>query len=229
MKLKIFIVCLITFLCSCSSDKVIVDEKVELFEIFRKIIKTNSLDKRNSEQALEIKKNRQWLKKFKQPIILISSLEQNNQATLVALGNNDQKLTWVSADGISLTFNDGILIATRGYSEDLIALREISASKLFASKNIGYKRTHRYLDGENRYSDITFNCEGTKLSSQTTMILNISLPTDRFIEKCKSLNYSFTNEYDLLAETDIVVKSKQWISPSNKSFLIYNLYAFQKI
>ena len=77
----------------------------------------------NNEHSREIKKVRQWLKKFKRPIILISSLEQNNQATLVALGNNDQKLTWVSADGISLTYDQGILIATRGYSEDLLALQ----------------------------------------------------------------------------------------------------------
>ena len=30
------------------------------------------------------------------------------------------KLTWVSADGISVSFDNGILIATRGYSQDLM-------------------------------------------------------------------------------------------------------------
>ena len=70
----------------------------------------------------EISNDRKWLSKFKQPIILLSSLDRRSQATLVALGNYKNKLTWVSSDGISVSFEDGILIATRGYSQDLLVL-----------------------------------------------------------------------------------------------------------
>ena len=44
-----------------------------------------------------------------------------NTATLVALRKSTMNnLTWVSADGISVSFLNGILIATRGYSQDLM-------------------------------------------------------------------------------------------------------------
>ena len=41
--------------------------------------------------------------KFKQPIIGLSSPGKTEKATLVMLGNQNDKLTWVSADGISVT------------------------------------------------------------------------------------------------------------------------------
>ena len=229
MRLNIILICIISLICSCSSDRVVVEEKREFLEIFKKMNKVSMQKIPYSNSKPVSKKNKLWLEKFNQPIILIASLDNKNQATLVSLGNNKEQLTWVSADGISLTFNQGVLVATRGYSEDLIALKKIPISKLLSSKNLSYKRTHRYLNGENRYSDITFNCEGKKLYSQFTEILDLRLPTDRLVETCNSLNYSFTNEYELLAGTRIVVKSTQWISPTNKSFLTYNLYAFQKL
>ena len=48
------------------------------------------------------------------------SEDDGEAATLVALGNYKEKLTWVSADGISISFANGILIATKGYSQDLM-------------------------------------------------------------------------------------------------------------
>ena len=71
------------------------------------------------------------MSRFNQPIILISSEDMRVQATLVALGNNQEKLTWVSADGISFTFDNGILIATRGYTQDLMALRHKTLKTMF--------------------------------------------------------------------------------------------------
>ena len=58
-------------------------------------------------------------------------------------------------------------------------------------------------------------------------MLDYKITVDRFVEDCKSENYKYINEYDLLAGTTIVVKSKQWISPTNESFLTYSFYAFQ--
>ena len=67
---------------------------------------------------------------FKQPIVLLSSSDGKRQATLVALGNYKNKLTWVSTDGISVSFEDGVLIATRGYSQDLMESNHESLNNL---------------------------------------------------------------------------------------------------
>ena len=150
MSTRVLCMFFMTILASCSSDKIITTEKNEYVGIFRNVIRNSFQDKNNLIEPEVPKKTSQWLSRFKQPVILISSLDDKNQATLVALGNNEEKLTWVSSDGISLTFDQGVLIATRGYSHDLIALKYLNPVDLFKSKDIKYKKVHRYLTGDNK-------------------------------------------------------------------------------
>ena len=216
------------FAISCTSDNIVTKEREEFYGIFKSLAKRNFSGQPKSSPAVVKRKTKSWLSKFKQPIILVSSIDHKNQATLIALGNNDEKLTWVSADGISMTFDKGILISTRGYSQDLFSLRYKNPSELFMHNKLTYKKVHRYLDGENKYNDLNFQCSAIKIPSREVQILDYKLTVDRFIENCKGKRYNYKNEYDLLAGTSIVIISKQWISPINQYFLTYNMYAFQK-
>lgn len=229
MSVRVLFIFFITILASCSSDDIITKEKNEFVGIFRNLIRNSFPDKNNLIKPEVPEKTSQWLSKFKQPILLISSLDEKSQATLVALGNNKERLTWVSADGISLTYDQGILIATRGYSQDLLALKYLNPKDLFKSKNIQYKKVHRYLTSENKYDDIIFKCLGKREQPKPVLFLEYKITLDKFVEDCVSNQYSYKNEYDLLSGTSIVIKSRQWISPSNKYFKTYNFYAFQKL
>ena len=228
MKITIVFILSLLLLTSCSSDDIVRQENNELLGIFRNIAKGMQSRPKETAKAKEIKKTNLWLSKFNQPIILVSSLDKTNEATLVALGNNEEKLTWVSADGISVSYDNGVLIATRGYSQDLLSLKYKNPATLFSVSLIEYDKVHRYLSGENDYYDIHFKCRGIKNFSKPTQILEYNLSVDTFVEKCDHSSYNYVNEYDLLAGTTIVLRSKQWISPSNESFLTYNYYAFQK-
>ncbi len=225
---KLFVLFLIPFLLSCSSDELMESEKKDYFSIYKNLIVSDSNKKSTENQLAKQNKNSKWLSKFNQPIILISSADEKIQATLVALGNNQEKLTWVSADGISLTFDNGVLIATRGYTQDLMTMRHKTLKTMFKKRQKDYKKTHRYLNGENDYDDITFICKLSKEVNRNLKILEYSLMADKYTESCKSPRYFYDNEYYLLPKTNIVLKSKQWISPSNQSFFSYNFYAFQK-
>ena len=228
MRIKIIFLLSLICLTACSSDHIIEKEKTELWNVFKNLKPKSSLETGTDPDTKNINKTNLWLSKFTQPIILISSLDKVNQATLVALGNNDEKLTWVSADGISVSYDQGVLIATRGYSQDLLSLKYKTPANVFASPAIEYNKVHRYLSGDNDYFDINFECIGTKQKSKTIRMLDYNLTVDKFVEDCKSEDYKYVNEYDLLAGSTIVVRSKQWISPTNKSFLTYAFYAFQK-
>ena len=228
MKIIIVFILSLLSLMSCSSDDIVRQENNELLGIFRNIAKGMQSRPKETAKVKEIKKTNLWLSKFNQPIILVSSLDKTNEATLVALGNNEEKLTWVSADGISVSYDNGILIATRGYSQDLLSLKYKNPANLFSASEIKYDKVHRYLSGQNSYYDINFKCTGNKKFSKPTQILEYNLSVDTFVEKCDHSSYNYVNEYDLLAGTTIVLRSKQWISPANKSFLTYNYYAFQK-
>ncbi len=228
MRLLLSTILLMTFLSSCTSDDVVKSEKKELWGIFKNITKKTHSENAVISQSSTFPETKKWLEKFNQPIILTSSTDKKNQATLVALGNNAERLTWVSSDGISLSYDDGVLIATRGYSQDLLSLHYEKPKKIFSSSYLQYNKTHRYINGENRYKDIVFNCTGKKKKPQSIKIVEHTLLVDRYVETCINAQHEYTNEYDLLSGTTVVVSSKQWISPINNYFLTYNLYAFQK-
>ena len=218
----------ITFLSACTSDDVVKSEKEELWGIFKKITNRSISKDKNVTQSSTFPNSKKWLEQFKQPIILTSSTDKKNQATLVSLGNNEERLTWVSSDGISLSYDDGVLIATRGYSQDLLSLRYKKPKKIFSSSYLEYDKTHRYLNGENRYNEISFKCTGKKFALRSIEIVEYTLMVDRYVETCVSAKHKYINEYDLLSGTTVVIKSKQWISPINRYFLTYNLYALQQ-
>ena len=228
MRLLLLTILLMTFLTACASDDMVELEKKELWGIFKNITKKSHSKNSVISQSSAFPDTKKWLEKFNQPIILTSSTDKKNQATLVALGNNAERLTWVSSDGISLSYDNGVLIATRGYSQDLLSLRYEKPSKMFSSNYLQYKKTHRYINGENRYNDIQFKCTGRKKAQKSIKIVEYTLLVDRYVETCIHAEHRYTNEYDLLSGTTVVVSSKQWISPTNSYFLTYNLYAFQK-
>ena len=222
------IILFITFLSACTSDDVVKSEKEELLGIFKNITSKSISKDKNITQSSAFPNSKKWLEQFKQPIILTSSTDKKNQATLVSLGNNEERLTWVSSDGISLSYDDGVLIATRGYSQDLLSLRYKKPKKIFSSSYLEYDKTHRYLNGENRYNEIHFKCTGKKMALRSIEIVEYTLMVDRYVETCVSAKHKYINEYDLLSGTTVVMKSKQWISPINRYFLTYNLYALQQ-
>ena len=118
MRLLSSTILIITFLSACASDDVVRSEKKN-FEVYKNITKKSFSEDAVTSQSSTFPNTKKWLEKFSQPIILTSSIDKKNQATLVVLGDNRDRLTWVSSDGISLSYDNGILIATRGYSQDL--------------------------------------------------------------------------------------------------------------
>ena len=153
---NIFFLCLL-FCLSCSSDNITRSEKTDFYNIYKDIIirkPSVSLTREKKENKVY---NREWLSKFNQPIILLASEDGENTATLVALGNYQNKLTWVSADGISLSFENGILIATRGYSQDLMEAKYNDLDKLFTRNTLNRFKTYRYLNGKNEGSIENWN------------------------------------------------------------------------
>jgi len=228
MRLLPLTILFMTFLSACASDDVVRSEKKAFWGVFKNITKKSFSEDAVTSQSSKFPNTKKWLEKFSQPIILTSSIDKKNQATLVVLGDNRDRLTWVSSDGISLSYDNGILIATRGYSQDLLSLDYEKPKKIFSSNYLQYNKTHRYLSGENRYDDIQFKCTGTKKKPQSIKIVEYTLLVDRYVENCVNSRHEYSNEYDLLSGTTVVVRSKQWISPINSYFLTYNLYAFQE-
>ena len=220
---------LFSLIClSCSSDEIVSTEKTSFYKIYKDIIIRDSASTPEKVKNKKRRYDQDWLSKFNQPIILLSSLDGKLAATLVALGNYDNKLTWVSSDGISVSFSNGILIATRGYSQDLMESKQNALEFFFKRPSRNHYKTYRYLNGENEYNEFKFSCTVTVEPNTALSLLDLKLKTTKFIESCVSGNTAHVNEYYVLPETSIVLKSKQWVSKENGYLLIYNYYAFQQ-
>ncbi len=220
-----FLLCL--FCISCSSDSITRSEKTDFYNIYKDIIIRSSAPSMVNKGENNKVYNREWLSKFNQPIILLSSMDGKNAATLVSLGNNQNKLTWVSSDGISVSFENGLLIATRGYSQDLMEAQHNDLDKIFTHNFSKRFKTYRYLNGKNEYKELNFSCSIKADKNTNFYILNLALKTTKFSEICKAGNIRHANEYYVLPNTNIVIKSKQWISKANGYVIVYNYYAFQ--
>ena len=94
-------------------------------------------------------------------------------------------------------------------------------------KNYSDEKTFRYLDGENEYKDHNFSCSVVAKADTTSFLTDFKLDTTKFTESCSAGALTHTNEFYVLPYTNIVLKSKQWISDSNGYIYIYNYYAFQ--
>ncbi len=212
---------------SCTSDDIIRSEKTSFYKIYKDIVSSEPTSTPSKELMEKQGYDKAWLSKFNQPIILLSSLDGKKTATLVSLGNYKNNLTWVSADGISVSFLNGILIATRGYSQDLMESQQEDLNILFTRNIKTRSKKYRYISGENQYRELNFNCSLLAKTNTPSVFFNLTLETTKFTEICRAGSISHTNEYYVLPGTNIVLKSKQWISEANGSIIIYNYYAFQ--
>mgnify|MGYP001296751696 CR=1 FL=1 len=225
IKKILFLFCLCGL--SCTSDDIIRSEKTSFYKIYKDIVSSEPTSTPSKELMKKQSYDKAWLSKFNQPIILLSSLDGKKTATLVSLGNYKNNLTWVSADGISVSFLNGILIATRGYSQDLMESQQNDLNIIFTRNVKTRSKKYRYINGENQYMELNFNCSLLAKTNTPSVFFDLTIVTTKFTEICQAGSVNHTNEYYVLPGTNIVLKSKQWISKANGSIIIYNYYAFQ--
>jgi len=133
---------------------------------------------------------------------------RQGRALLSVAGRNRDTVTWLSTDRISLTFERGQLIATRGFGEDLMA-----ASIGPPLTNLtDFNRTHVYLDGESQTQKVEYFCQRSNAGRDEVTILGRAFEYEELRETCLSDTNSYENIY-LVGNTGKILQSKQWISP----------------
>lgn len=134
---------------------------------------------------------------------------RNASATLAVEAVNGTVTTWHTADNITLSFDRGVLVSTRGLGDDLMGAGADKTLTALAGGFAGpYRRQLRYLDGENHTVYITAGCTMTKHSTETLGKQRLR----RHDELCKTFEQSFTNTFWTDAH-DTVRRARQWVGP----------------
>lgn len=139
------------------------------------------------------------------------------QATLGPVSRRDDVTVWQTLDGITLSFRDGSLIATRGLGDDLMSADVAGRLEMLRnSRGAGevgyYPHIRSYLDGEDRTVFRSYQCRRVAPTESNT-------DSDResglrqIEELCVSPTDRFRNVY-WLDPNGAVIRSRQWISPT---------------
>ena len=138
--------------------------------------------------------------------LLHARLNGGAPVTLKLVGRNGDVETWMSQDRFSLSLDRGVLVATRGFTHDMMAGQSAETlAALSGELSESYTRRLRYLDSNEKSFWLQTECS-VKPADETA---GHSLQ-----EICKGFARSYDNQFRLGADRSII-SSKQWISPQN--------------
>ena len=144
--------------------------------------------------------------------ILLSRAGTTSQASMVVAGVNGNKVTWMSADQVSITLDNGLLVATRGFVQDLMASDNTQVINALVASGGTANRTIEYLDGLDQISPELLQCRIASGGIENIETLGKVVKTERFDEDCTSQKMRFTNIY-WINDDGAIVKSRQLVSP----------------
>jgi hypothetical protein len=148
---------------------------------------------------------------YPRDLMLIDVILRDATAYVFLGAVNGSKTTWMSEDGLSMTFEHGVLIGTRGFGFDMMAA-EVSGTLTGFSGASSYSRTYDFLDGLNQIRRPIFKCQTTEVREEIIEIADRSYAVTVFEELCVGETNTFTNIYR--KDTNGTIRqSRQWVSP----------------
>lgn len=154
--------------------------------------------------------NRSFVESQPNEMILASVLNRSATAFLVKGGENGARTTWLSPDGISLTYDNGILVSSRGLGSDLMGV-DVKATRSIFQAGAEYERSHEILNGLDQIELRNFSCSMEQLEDEPIEILEYFYHTQRFEEICYGETHAFRNLY-WRDRNGVIWQSRQWVS-----------------
>ena len=116
--------------------------------------------------------------------------------------------TVLTEDGITLSFRDGVLVASRGLGLDLMESRVGDVVAALRGGAAAATRSHAWLDGADRLVTRSFACRYAATS-------------DGVRERCDGIGLGFENLY--VVRGGRIVASRQWLGPEGGHIYVERL------
>lgn len=148
-----------------------------------------------------------------QPLILAEGTERGLGATLIPAGRNGDVVTWRTGQNQMLSFDGGVLVATRGLGADLMSA-DVAATRaaLTGGPNKGYARLMSYLDGDDNTLLRAMVCDMAPGTAATVDSFGLSFPTTLRVETCRTTGFTTRNRYWLNPD-GTMRRAEQWVGP----------------
>lgn len=142
------------------------------------------------------------------PVDLVTVDSTGASGLIARIGTNAGVETWSSADDKTLSFRNGVLVATRGLGADLMAADVPPLAGLAAGQG-SHGRTHVTLTGDESPNRATYACVLATLGPETVVIVERAYATRHVQETCSGRDGSFVNDY-WFDGRGILWQSRQW-------------------
>lgn len=147
-------------------------------------------------------------------VLLVTIVNRNAVAPLTKAQTNAQTITWISPGDVSMTFADGILIGTRGLTEDLMGVDANGVRDAIRAGGGTATRRHSFLNALDQIRTRSMTCTITQGARETLTLINGAAETIKFEESCTG-EMVFTNSYWVDATTGAMLRSLQVVSASD--------------
>lgn len=148
---------------------------------------------------------------FNTPMLMAEVKTANVLLYLVPYGQNGGVETWATSDDRTLSFRDGVLVATRGLGPDIMQAEVPSRAQLAAGTG-GHGRAYYYLDGNDKIRRQSWSCTLSDRGVETIAVVGMQHTTRHVVETCTGEGGEMTNEY-WFEGGGYVRKSKELIMP----------------
>ncbi len=143
-------------------------------------------------------------------VLLVTLRARGAVAPMTRAGQNGNRTTWISPGKISMTFEDDILISTRGLGDDLMGSDIPGLRRAINAGGGTTTRTVSYLNSEDQIVTQTLTCAISRAGAETVTLATGPQTLNRVNESCRGERLAFENAYWLDGTT--IVKSLQVIS-----------------
>ncbi len=109
-------------------------------------------------------------------------------------GINGSIRTWASTAYQTVSMNDGVLVATRGFGSDMMSAVAPSIGQI-SSGNGFFHRVYYYLDGADQPQRLDFDCNFSTAGSETIDLYGQGYVARRVNESCANPDTRFENAY----------------------------------
>jgi hypothetical protein len=144
-------------------------------------------------------------------IMLVELPEAERAALVTPWGRNGSVATWRSPDNVSLSYDGGVLVATRGLGNDLMTSDVAGTRAALAGASGRYERFQTHLNGEGETVLRAFSCEMAGPVPEALTIFGLTQQTQRYAETCNTLGFAIENSYWLA--NGVMWKAREWAGP----------------
>lgn len=146
------------------------------------------------------------------PRLEITLLDQGISTLMVRSNAREGVTRWRAIDNAQIFLRNGILIGTRGLSDDLMSADVRDVAPLILAGRAGEaERFHGYLDGEDRLRIRAYVCDVAPVRREVAQIPEAGGVEALLVEeKCHGIDYDLANRYWIASGR--VVRSEQFVS-----------------